>query len=39
MKTLGVLEPIVLAPALDAEGDVVLIAGHRRRAAARARRG
>ncbi|MBJ7597343.1 ParB/RepB/Spo0J family partition protein [Candidatus Nephthysia bennettiae] len=35
MKTFGVLEPIVLAPALDAEGGVVLIAGHRRRAAAR----
>jgi ParB family transcriptional regulator, chromosome partitioning protein len=29
------LEPIVLAPALDEEGGVVLIAGHRRRAAAR----
>jgi ParB/RepB/Spo0J family partition protein len=35
MKTFGVLEPIVLAPALDEEGGVVLIAGHRRRAAAR----
>src|SRR5438128_3419468 len=35
MKTFGVLEPIVLAPALDADGGVVLIAGHRRRAAAR----
>src|SRR5437879_7975881 len=35
MKTFGVLEPIVLAPALDAEGGVVLIAGHRRRTAAR----
>ncbi|MBJ7599752.1 ParB/RepB/Spo0J family partition protein [Candidatus Nephthysia bennettiae] len=35
MKTFGVLEPIVLTPALDAEGGVVLIAGHRRRAAAR----
>lgn len=35
MKTFGVLEPIVLAPALDAEGGLVLIGGHRRRAAAR----
>jgi ParB family transcriptional regulator, chromosome partitioning protein len=35
MKTFGVLEPIVLAPGLDEEGGVVLIAGHRRRAAAR----
>ena len=35
MKTFGVLEPIVLAPALDEEGGLVLIAGHRRRAAAR----
>jgi ParB family transcriptional regulator, chromosome partitioning protein len=35
MKTFGVLEPIVLVPGLDEEGGVVLIAGHRRRAAAR----
>jgi ParB family transcriptional regulator, chromosome partitioning protein len=35
MKTFGVLEPIVLAPALDEQGGLVLIAGHRRRAAAR----
>src|ERR1700736_2860221 len=35
MKTSGVPDPIVWPPGLDAEGGLVLIAGHRRRAAAR----
>jgi ParB/RepB/Spo0J family partition protein len=35
MKERGVLEPLIVAPGLDEEAGVVLIAGHRRLAAAR----
>ena len=35
MKERGVLEPLIVAPGLDEEAGVVLIAGHRRLAAAK----